>query len=131
MPGELWERKGLIKMTKVAIIIIADTVSFEDMTRLTIALEAAKEFNGPDEEVKIIFDGAATAWLPKMSNQNDKLHILFNQIKNRILGACLFCAKSLNISKEIEASGIPLLGEYEEHPSIKRLIAEGYNIITF
>lgn len=118
-------------MTKVAIIILADTVSFEDMTRLMIALEAAKEFNGPNEEAKIIFDGSATAWLPKMSNQNDKLHILFNQVKDRILGACRFCAKTLNISKEIEASGILLLGEYEGHPSIKKLIAEGYNIITF
>lgn len=116
---------------KVAIIILADTASFEDMTRLTIALEAAKEFNEPNEEVKIIFDGAATAWLPKISDPNDKLHILFNQVKDRILGACRFCAKSLGISEEIEVSGIPLIGEYEGHPSIKGLISKGYDIITF
>jgi len=33
--------------------------------------------------------------------------------------------------EEVQQSGIPLLGEFEGHPSIRKLVLQGYQIITF
>jgi len=35
------------------------------------------------------------------------------------------------VKEEVEKSGIPLLAEYEGHPSIRKLVTQGYQIITF
>lgn len=118
-------------MSQVAIIVLADTESHGDLARLVNALEAAKEFKESEDDVVLIFDGAATDWLPKLSNPEHMLNPLFNAVKDKISGACQFCAGAFKASEGIKALGIPLLGEYDGHPSFKRLIDEGYQIITF
>jgi hypothetical protein len=32
---------------------------------------------------------------------------------------------------EVETAGIPLLDEYERHPSLRSLLADGYDVVTF
>ncbi len=32
---------------------------------------------------------------------------------------------------QVQASGIALLEEYEQHPSIRKLVSEGYEVVTF
>ena len=46
-------------------------------------------------------------------------------------GACKACAVSFGVREEVEASGVPLLTEYRGHQSLRRLINEGYEVITF
>ena len=50
-------------MTKVAIIILADTAGPGDFGRAVNALMTAKEFKDSGDEVQIIFDGAGTKWI--------------------------------------------------------------------
>ncbi len=52
-------------------------------------------------------------------------------LKTILPGACRFCAAAFGVKEEVERSGIPLLGEYEGHPSIRKLVSQGYQIITF
>jgi hypothetical protein len=41
------------------------------------------------------------------------------------------CAAAFGVKEEIQKSGIALLGEYEGHPSVRNLVLQGYQIITF
>lgn len=122
-------------MEKVAIVVLADTETHADMGRLANALEAAKEFVEAKDEVRLIFDGAGTKWIPELSKPDNKLNPLFNSVKNKIskdkVAACSVCATAFGAVKGVKARGIPLVGEYDGHPSFKKLVSEGYQVITF
>jgi hypothetical protein len=38
---------------------------------------------------------------------------------------------ALDAAKDLVAQGVQLAGEYEGHPGVRRLVHEGYQIITF
>jgi hypothetical protein len=40
-------------------------------------------------------------------------------------------AVSFGVREEVQASGVPLLAEYRGHQSLRKLVTEGYQIITF
>ncbi|MCA1617509.1 MAG: hypothetical protein LC729_03605 [Acidobacteria bacterium] len=51
--------------------------------------------------------------------------------RDRIASACSYCAGSYGVTEQGEQAGIELLDEYEQHPSIRRLLADGYQVVTF
>ncbi|MDP6459705.1 MAG: hypothetical protein QF829_02815 [Candidatus Hydrothermarchaeota archaeon] len=118
-------------MVKVAIVVLADTETPGDMGRVANALEAVKEFKEAKDEVQLIFDGAGTKWIPKLSKQDNWLKVLFDSVKDTIAGACGFCSIAFSAREGVQACGIPLLGEYDGHPSFKKLLSRGYQVITF
>lgn len=109
-------------MSKVAIIVLADTETHEALGRVVNALEAVKEFKDGHDDVQLIFDGAGPKWIVELEKPDHKLHGLYNAVKDRIAGACEFCAG---------AFGVKLAGEFEGHPSFKKLVSQGYQVITF
>ncbi len=117
-------------MPKVAVIIFADTETHADLGRMTNALEIVKEFKEARDEATLIFDGAGTKWLAEIAKPDHKLHRLYDQIQDKVGGACKFCAAAFHVTDAVKATGVPLLGEYEAHPSIRKLVVEGYAIIT-
>lgn len=118
-------------MTKVGILVLADTETHADMGRVANALETAKEFQEAGDEVTVLFDGAGTRWIGVLSNPEYPLHRQFAAVRQSIAGACRFCATAFGVKEEVQKSGIPLLGEYEGHPSLRKLVSQGYQIITF
>ena len=118
-------------MNKVAIIVLAGKETHEGLGRIANALEAAKEFKEAGDEVILIFDGAGTEWVGELSKEDHMLNPLYKAVKDRVKGACSFCADAFGAKEEIKRSEVPLLSEYEGHPSFKHLISEGYKIITF
>jgi hypothetical protein len=52
-------------------------------------------------------------------------------VKDLVDGACSYCASAFGVKEEVEASGVPLLEEHEGHPSIEKLVSQGYEVITF
>lgn len=116
---------------KVGIIVLADKATYADMGRVANALETAKEFQEGGDEVAVIFDGARTRWVGELSKPDHRLHRQFRAVRANIAGACRFCATAFGVKEEVQQSGIPLLGEYEGHPSIRKLVNQGYQIITF
>lgn len=118
-------------MNKVAIVVLAGTESHESLGRVVNALELAKELQENDEEVKIIFDGAGTEWIPELENEEHDAHPLYNAVKDNIYGACRFCSKAFGVFKEVKESDIDLLDEYDQHPSLRNFINNGYQVITF
>jgi len=118
-------------MQKVAVVILADIETHEAAGRITNALATAKELQENQDEVKIIFDGAAARWIPELEDENHKMHPLFKAVKGNVAGACKFCAKAFGVINEISKTDVPLLDDYEEHPSLRNYIVDGYQIVTF
>ena len=116
---------------KVAIVILADTETRADRARAANALTAAYEFKEAGEEVTVVFTGAGTRWVAELSDPDHRLHKAFELVRDRIAGACKACAVSFDVKDEVEASGVPLLTEYKGHQSIRKLVKEGFEVITF
>ena len=118
-------------MAMVAIVVLSDTETHADSARVANALTTAYEFKEADEEVTLIFTGAGTKWVVELSDPGHRLHRAFNLVKDRVAGACKACATSFGVREEIQASGVPLLTEYRGHQSLRKVIKEGYQVVTF
>jgi hypothetical protein len=118
-------------MAKVAIVVLAGTDTHEGLGRVVNALEAAKELKEGGDHVQIIFDGAGTAWVPELGKKEHKAHPLYAAVEDRIAGVCAYCANAFGVKDAVVAQGAPLAAEYEGHPSVRRLLHDGYQVITF
>ena len=118
-------------MNKVAIVVVADTEGHGNLGRIVNALEAAKEFKEAGDEVQLIFDGAGTQWIGALADSSHKAHPIYREVKDVIYGACAFCSEAFGAKDDVVAEGIDLLDEYDSHPSIRKWVDDGYQIITF
>lgn len=125
------DERGEKGVAKVAVVIMSDTETHADRARAANALTTAYEFKEADEEVTVVFTGAGTRWIPTLADPENRLHRAYKMVEDKIAGACKACAVSFGVKDEIEASGVPLLTEYRGHQSIRRLINEGYEIVSF
>ncbi len=116
---------------RVALIVLADTETHADMGRVANALETAKELHEADDTVTLVFDGAGTKWIDELAQEGHLLHRQFMAVRATIAGACRYCAAAFGATEGVRAAGVPLLGEYEGHPSIRKLVTQGYQVITF
>jgi hypothetical protein len=118
-------------MYKAAIVVLADTETPADLSRLVNALTATKEFMDSDDEVTVVFDGAGTKWIPELSRPEHKYRELFEAVRGSIDGACAYCAKAFGVTEEVRTTGVPLVGDVDRHPSLRSLTTKGYEVITF
>jgi hypothetical protein len=118
-------------MNKVAIVVLADAETHGDLGRVTNAMMTAREFNEAGDEVELIFDGAGTRWPGILADSDHKSHGLFEQVEDVISGACGFCARAFEAEEAVKQAKVGLLEEYHDHPSIRRLVDSGHQVITF
>ncbi|MDZ7799533.1 MAG: hypothetical protein U5K81_01905 [Trueperaceae bacterium] len=118
-------------MHKIAIVVLADTETHGDLGRAVNALEVAKEFQEANDEVAIVFDGAGTKWVPAFEDASHKRHELWTQVKGSVAGACSFCSAAFGAKSGVQAAGVALLDDYEQHPSLRGYVARGFTILTF
>jgi hypothetical protein len=98
---------------------------------LVNALEAAKEVKEAGDELRVVFDGAGTEGLATLSDPQHRAHWLYTAVADQVSGACSYCANAFHVRDKLEQAEVPLLSEYDNHPSIRRLLAEGYQVLTF
>lgn len=118
-------------MTKIAIIILAETGTHEALGRVVNALSFAKELHENGDEVRIVFDGAAVTFIPELEKEDHKAHPLYKATKPVIDGACKFCAKAFGVINEVRKTDVPLLDDYDDHPSLRGYVKDGYQLVTF
>jgi hypothetical protein len=118
-------------MAKIAIIVFSDTTSIEALGKVSNAFVLALEAIENGDDLKIIFEGAGTKWIGEMEKEDHMIHGLYQILKNHITGACSYCAQAFGVKHQVEKAGITLLDEYKNHPSLRNLIVEGYQIISF
>ncbi|WP_336000556.1 hypothetical protein [Halorientalis halophila] len=118
-------------MVNAAIVILAGTESPADTGRLVNGLEAAKEFAETEgDEVELIFDGAGTEWIPELEAEDSDYHDLYRAVRDDA-SVCDFCAGAFGVSDAVDDSGVVRLDDHEGHPSIRSLVDDDYEIITF
>lgn len=113
-------------MAKVAIVVLAGTEGHENMARVTNALEAAKEFKEAGDDLELIFDGAGTQWIEKLEEEQHDLHEVYSQVSAESK-ACSFCASAF----EADIGNAEESDQNDGHPSFRKLVGEGYEVITF
>lgn len=118
-------------MIRMAIVILAGTETHADLGRAVNALLAVKEAKGAGDAVRLIFDGAGTKWIGELSAPTHNSHVLYEAVEDQITGVCQYCAKAFGATDAVQAAGVPLLDEYQQHPSLRNLIADGFQVLVF
>lgn len=60
----------------LAVILLADTQSHDDLGRVLNALTTVREAADSGDDVRLIFDGAGTGWVGVLAEPNHPLHVL-------------------------------------------------------
>lgn len=118
-------------MAKIGIVVLAGTDSSGDLGRVVNALETAKEFHEAGDDVELIFDGAGTQWIKQLAGEDHRYHGLYAEVKETITGACRYCAEAYGALTAVQREGVELLDEHDGHPSLRRLVVGGFQVITF
>jgi hypothetical protein len=95
------------------------------------ALMFADELRRAGDSVSIVFDGAGSTALAEMLAPDHKLHHAWTKAAPALRGVCGYCAKSYGVEEALRAAGIPLLADDRGHASLRALLAEGRQIVTF
>ncbi|MEF8786448.1 MAG: hypothetical protein V5A45_10990 [Haloarculaceae archaeon] len=118
-------------MVNAAVVILAGTESHADTGRLVNGLETAKEFAETDgDDVELIFDGAGTQWIPELEAEDSDYHDLYQTVRDDT-SVCDFCAGAFGVEDAVDDAGVVTLDDHDGHPSIRSLVADEYEVITF
>jgi hypothetical protein len=118
-------------MTRAALVVLADTEAPDGLGRVVNAMITAKELKESGDEVALVFDGAGTKWVAALNEDEHRYHGLFEDVRDRIVGACAYCARAFGVKEEVESADVELLDDFEEHPSLRSYLADGYHVLTF
>ncbi|GAB6880589.1 hypothetical protein JCM17823_28630 [Halorubrum gandharaense] len=117
-------------MTKAAIIVYAGTEQASDLGRVVNAMEAVREFDEADDDVELLFDGAGVQWVGELEDADHDYHDLYTSVRQHA-AVCDYCASAYGVDEPVNASGLERADDFDGHPSIRDLVADGYEIITF
>lgn len=115
---------------KVAIVIYSN-VTDEAMSRAYRAFGFAAELMAAGDDVTIVFDGGGSATLAAVLDPGHDLHRAWKRVAASLRGACSYCAKAYGVQEKLVAAGVPMLADDHGHASLRALLAEGRQIITF
>lgn len=118
-------------MEKVAVVILSDMESHSDRARVFNALETVKELKEAGDQVELIFDGGGVVSAAQIADPAHDFHFLYSKVADKVTGVCRMCSRSFNVHEQVKEYGLPFLAEYDQHPSIRRLIVEGNHVLTF
>lgn len=123
-------------MSKVAIILQAGPGTHESHARMFHSLLYSRELKEKGHDVRLIFDGASTQWLAKWAEPQDeddkRMGGFFDQIKDTgvVYIVCDFCSGAFGVRQKLVDGGEPLATEYMNHPSVAKLVEDGYQLVT-
>lgn len=118
-------------MAKVAVVVLSEMEEHQDLGRVVNALQVVKEFKRAGDEVELIFDGGGVVSAVEMADPEHRLYQAYEQIEDKIGGLCRYCAQAFEVYEKAEELGLPFLDEFQQHPSLRSRVVDGYQIITF
>ena len=126
---------------KTAILILSDPKSGSDeaLGRLFNGLAAAYDVRAAGGEATILFQGAGTRWITEVSREDHPAHALYQEVSESVAGISCGCADvfgGAEVTEAAAAQGLDLITDNPVPgtsglPSLARLQADGYTILTF
>ncbi|OGG37563.1 hypothetical protein A2110_02430 [Candidatus Jorgensenbacteria bacterium GWA1_54_12] len=125
-------------MAKVALVLLADSETAEGTGRALHSVIYAEELASKGNEVKLIFDGAGVRWVKKiLADEANPVTKAFMGLKMGVYSqsvekhVCKFCSAVFQVPEaDSQKLGFDIAGEYQGHPDLSALIADGFHIIT-
>ncbi len=117
-------------MNRIAVVIYS---SLEGAGKSAVyrAMMFVDELRRGGDDVALVFDGSGTGALAEMLVPGNDLHGTWTKAAPALRGACRYCARSYGVLEALEAAQVPMLGEDRGHASLRQLLQEGRQIITF
>jgi len=66
-----------------------------------------------------------------LSDPERKSHKLWESVTDTVAGACGYCAGAFDAANSLHHPKVHLIDDYHGHPSIRALLADGYQVLTF
>lgn len=132
-PVEIQPTKPIDPQTKVLIVLQAGTESHEGRARALHSVLYAKELVSAGATVRLVFDGAGTAWLARWKQGGgsaSRAAQLFAELTAAGVAyeVCDYCAGAFDVRQELIDLGETLSGAYLDHPSIASHVADGFQV---
>jgi hypothetical protein len=112
-------------------IVITSRLEGAGRSAIYRALMFAQELRDAGDDAVIVFEGAGSTAAAALVVADDALHPLFADVRPLVRGVCRFCARSYGVLGAVEAAGLPMLADDRGHASLRALLLEGRQIITF
>jgi hypothetical protein len=119
------------RLTHKIAILIYSNVTTEALSRTYRAFGFAAELMAAGDDVTIIFDGGGSATLAAVLDPAHDLHRAWKRVAPSLRGVCSTCAKGYGVHDALKTAGIPMLADDHGHASLRALLGEGRQIITF
>jgi hypothetical protein len=117
-------------MNKIAVVIYSKLEGAGN-SAVYRALMFVDELLRAGDDVSLVFDGAGTTALAAMLREDHSLHRAWTKAAPALRGACRYCAKSYEVLDTLEAAQMPMLADDRGHASLRALLLEGRQIVTF
>lgn len=106
------------------------TQSHADLGRVVNALQTTKEFSQAGDDVELRFDGAGTEWIDELEDPTHDLHHRYHEVTDEA-SACDHCVSAFGQDAAVEESDVERVESFDGHPSDRRLVEQGYEVITY
>jgi hypothetical protein len=122
---------------KTAVIVLSDPGNGDEaLGRVFNALAFAYDLKQRKQHVEVLFQGAGTRWAAQLTSVDHPVHGLYKAVEDTIVGASSACSDFFGARLDAERSGFDLVSENKVPgtsglPSLARLAAEGYTVLTF
>jgi predicted peroxiredoxin len=112
-------------------VVIYSNVTDEAQSRAYRALGFVAELLAHGDDVTLVFDGGGSATLAAVLETNHDLHAIWRKAAPALRGVCGYCARAYGVAEVLKEAGIPFLVDDRGHASLRALLAEGRQIVTF
>ena len=122
---------------KTAVVVLSDPANGDEaLGRVFNALAFAYDLKQRKQHVEVLFQGAGTRWAAQLTSVDHPVHGLYKAVEDTIVGASSACSDFFGARLDAERSGFDLVSENKVPgtsglPSLARLAAEGYTVLTF
>jgi hypothetical protein len=117
-------------MKKVAVVIYSD-LEGAGHSAVYRAMMFVDELLRAGDDVALVFDGAGTKALAAIMSPENDVHRAWLKAEKALRGACSYCAKAYGVLDALKARDIPLLTDDKGHASLRALLYEDRQIVTF